>query len=120
MDLYATLAELRRLDGLDDAERFEDATLLEARDFAVERVTVYCGQEWSLDNPPPVAIRWAVRTIARQWVTDLDARLPDRATSLISEFGTQQLAQAGGPWRPVSLPEVNAVLNAHRVRPPFG
>ncbi len=120
MDLYATLAELRGLDGLDNTDRYDDDTLLEARAFAVERVTVYCGQAWTVENPPPVAIRWAVRTIARQWVTDLDARLPDRATSLVSEFGTQNLAQAGGPWRPVSLPEVNAVLNAHRVRPPFG
>jgi hypothetical protein len=120
VDLFATLAELRRLDGLDNTDRFEDATLLEARDYAVERVTEYTGQSWSMDNPPPVAIRWAVRTIARQWVTDLDARLPDRATSVISEFGTQNLAQAGGSWRPVSLPEVNAVLNAHRIRAPFG
>lgn len=120
MDIFATLAELRRLDGLDNTDRYSDDTLLEGRDFAVERVTEYTGQTWSLTAPPPVAIRWAVRTIARQWVTDLDARMPDRATSVISEFGTQNLAQAGGPWRPTSLPEVNAVLNAHRVRPPFG
>ncbi|MEO6089283.1 MAG: hypothetical protein ABIQ18_39840 [Umezawaea sp.] len=120
LDVYATLAELRRLDGLDNTDRFDDATLIEARAVAVERVELYTGVAWSQERPPPVSIRWAVRTVARQWVTDLDARLPDRATSIVSEFGTQNLAQAGGPWRPTSLPEVNAVLNSYRARPPFG
>jgi hypothetical protein len=120
LDLFATLAEMRRLDGLDNPDRYSDETLFEGRAVAVERVEEYTGQTWTLTAPPPVSIRWAVRTIARQWVTDLDSRLPDRATQLISEFGTQNLAQAGGAWRPTSLPEVNAVLNAYRVRPPFG
>ncbi|MCP3800195.1 hypothetical protein NLX83_13095 [Allokutzneria sp. A3M-2-11 16] len=120
LDLYATLPELRRLDGLGDATLFPDSDLIDGRAFAVEKVQDYTGMRWGATNPPPVSIRWAVRTLARQYLTDLHARLPDRATSLVSEFGQTNLAQAGGVWRPTSLPEVNAVLNAYRERAPFG
>jgi hypothetical protein len=47
------------------------------------------------------------------------SRIPDRALQLQSEFGSIQLAQAGGNWRPTSLPEVNARLNSYRARLPF-
>lgn len=120
MNLYATLPELRRLDGLGDTELFSDDDLTEARSFAVERVEDYTGVSWSATNPPPVSIRWAVRTIARQWLVDLHSRIPDRATSMVSEFGQTNLAQADRPWKPTSLPEVNAVLNGYRERAPFG
>ncbi|MBM7770631.1 hypothetical protein JOD54_000835 [Actinokineospora baliensis] len=120
MEQYATVAELRRLDGLGELDLFPDETLAEARAFAVEAVEDYTGGAWTTQAPPPVAIRWAVRTIARQWCVDLHSRIPDRATAVTTEFGQTTLAQAGGPWRPTSLPEVNAVLNRWRSRAPFG
>jgi len=116
---YATVDEIRALDGLDDASLFPDELLSEAVDFAVETVEVYCGRKWdSVDNPTPETIRWCVRTLARQYVLDHVSRIPDRALQLQSEFGSIQLAQAGGNWRPTSLPEVNAKLNLYRVRLP--
>ncbi|QAX94994.1 hypothetical protein SEA_SEBASTISAURUS_6 [Streptomyces phage Sebastisaurus] len=117
---YADIAELRALDGLEDSALFSDALLSEAIDFAVETVEVYCGQTWdTVDNPTPETIRWCVRTIARQYVLDHVSRIPDRALQLQSEFGSIQLAQAGGSFRPTSLPEVNAKLNLYRARLPF-
>ncbi|MEV7467200.1 hypothetical protein OG879_31380 [Streptomyces caniferus] len=117
---YATVDEIRALDGLDDASLFPDELLSEAVDFAVETVEVYCGRKWdTVDNPTPETIRWCVRTLARQYVLDHVSRIPDRALQLQSEFGSIQLAQAGGNWRPTSLPEVNAKLNLYRVRLPF-
>ncbi|WP_330174554.1 hypothetical protein OG875_13970 [Streptomyces sp. NBC_01498] len=116
---YATVAELRELDGLDDTALFPDATLSEAIDYAVETVENYCGRRWEGVDAAPETIRWCVRRIARQYVLDLVSRVPDRALQLQSEFGSIQLAQAGGDWRPTSLPEVNAQLNRYRVRLPF-
>jgi hypothetical protein len=117
---YATIDELRALDGLDDASLFPDELLSEGIDFAVETVEIYCGQKWdTAENPTPETIRWCVRTLARQYVLDHVSRIPDRALQLQSEFGSIQLAQAGGNWRPTSLPEVNAKLNLYRVRLPF-
>ncbi|MER7688366.1 hypothetical protein [Streptomyces sp. NPDC097610] len=117
---YATIEELRKLDGLDDVALFTDELLSEAIDFSVETVEVYCGQRWdTVDNPTPETIRWCVRTLARQYVLDHVSRIPDRALQLQSEFGSIQLAQAGGQWRPTSLPEVNSKLNLYRVRLPF-
>jgi hypothetical protein len=117
---YATIDELRALDGLDDASLFPDELLSEGIDFAVETVEIYCGQKWdTAENPTPETIRWCVRTLARQYVLDHVSRIPDRALQLQSEFGSIQLAQAGGNWRPTSLPEVNAKLNLYRARLPF-
>ncbi|MEU8791556.1 hypothetical protein [Streptomyces sp. NPDC048643] len=117
---YATIDELRALDGLDDASLFSDELLSDAVSFAVETVEVYCGQRWdTVENPTPETIRWCVRTLARQYVLDTVSRIPDRALQLQSEFGSIQLAQAGGNWRPTSLPEVNAKLNMYRARLPF-
>ncbi|MFE2245254.1 hypothetical protein [Streptomyces lavendulae] len=117
---YATVEELRALDGMEDVALFKDELLSEAIDFAVETAEVYCGQKWdTVENPTPEVIRWCVRTIARQYVLDTVSRIPDRALQLQSEFGSIQLAQAGGSWRPTSLPEVNAKLNLYRARLPF-
>ena len=69
-------------------------------------------------EPTPVEIRWAARTLARQYVLDLVSRVPDRALQIQSDFGQITLAQAGAVTRPSSLPDVNAVLNRHRHRPP--
>ncbi|MFF4408120.1 hypothetical protein [Streptomyces sp. NPDC001404] len=116
---YATVPELRALDALDDAGTFPDHTLTAAIAYAVETVETYTGRTWNDQDPAPETIRWCVRTLARQWCLDLVSRIPDRALQLQSEFGSVQLAQAGGPWRPTSLPEVNAQLNRYRVRVPF-
>ncbi|GGM48473.1 hypothetical protein GCM10012275_19290 [Longimycelium tulufanense] len=113
---YATVADLRALDGLNDEYVYPDAVLSEAIAFAVETVTEYCGQDW---EAPPVAIRWAVRTIARQWCIDLHSRIPDRSLQVNTDYGQVTLAQPGGPFRPTSLPEVNAVLSRYRIRSPF-
>ncbi|MFH9802818.1 hypothetical protein ACH4M0_11330 [Streptomyces albidoflavus] len=117
---YATIEELRALDGMEDSSLFSDELLSDGIDFAVETVEVYCGRKWdSAECPTPETIRWCVRTIARQFVLDTVSRIPDRALQLQSEFGSIQLAQAGGNWRPTSLPEVNAKLNLYRARLPF-
>lgn len=176
---YATLAEVRALDGLEDVGVYPDALLTEGITWATELVNEYCGplevstitvrlapypdrsgavwvgvpglravtaatgdgtaldvSAWKVDpdgwvypsvavghyytlaltlsagvyDTAPAAMKWAVRTLARQYVLDLTARTPDRATSVQTEVGTIQLAQAGGPGRPTSLPDVNAVL----------
>lgn len=65
----------------------------------------------------PEGVKWAARTLARQYVLDLRSRTPDRATSVQTEMGTIQMAQAGGPGRPTSLPDVNAVLNRYGAKP---
>tara|TARA_R110000744_G_scaffold78022_2_gene154011 strand:- start:689 stop:1267 length:579 start_codon:yes stop_codon:yes gene_type:complete len=67
---------------------------------------------------PPDGIAWCALTIARQHILDQVSRIPDRALSVANEFGNIMLAQAGGFWRPTNLPDVNAVLNRHRHRPP--
>jgi hypothetical protein len=66
----------------------------------------------------PDGIAWCALTIARQHILDQVSRIPDRALSVANEFGNIMLAQAGGHWRPTNLPDVNAVLNRHRHRPP--
>ena len=116
---YATVAEVRALDGMEDVALFTDQTLSDALGYAVETVETYTGRKWEGTDAPPETIRWCVRTLARQYCLDLVSRIPDRALQLQSEFGSIQLAQAGGDWRPTSLPEVNAQLNRYRVRLPF-
>lgn len=116
---YATLAEIRALDGIEDVSLFPDETLSDALAYAVETVESYTGRRWEGTEVPPETIRWCVRTLARQYCLDLVSRIPDRALQMQNEFGSVQLAQAGGTWRPTSLPEVNAQLNRYRVRLPF-
>jgi hypothetical protein len=65
---------------------------------------------------PPEDIKWAARTLARQWMLDLHNRLPDRSIQMANEYGQFVLAQSGGPGRPTSLPDVNTVLNANKHR----
>ena len=117
---YATIDEVRALDGLDDTSLFPDDVLSDAIDYAVETIESYCGRSWgSVDTPVPATIAWCARAIARQFCLDLVSRVPDRALQLQTEFGSINLAQAGGNWRPTSLPEVNAHLNRYRARLPF-
>lgn len=64
------------------------------------------------------AIKWVALTLARQHILDQVSRIPDRALSVVNEFGNIMLAQAGAPWRPTNLPDINAVLNRNRHRAP--
>ncbi|MFE9256502.1 hypothetical protein [Streptomyces sp. NPDC006879] len=116
---YATVEEVRALDGMEDVSLFSNETLTDAISYAIETVETYCGRKWEGTDAPPETIRWCVRTLARQYCLDLVSRVPDRALQLQGEYGSIQLAQAGGTWRPTSLPEVNAHLNRYRVRLPF-
>lgn len=186
---YATISEVRALDGLDDADAYPDAVIQEAIDLATEDIDGYTGATWEakpfqvtveangrstlvvpvlfirtltavtidgeevdasgwvvydhgeIHRPdgyfsgyqvtiegtagvtqchrcyvasPCDPIRWATRTLAGQYAKDLTSRIPDRALQVQSDFGSIQLAQAGGPDRPTSLPEVNARLKRHR------
>lgn len=63
---------------------------------------------------PPDDIAWCARTLARYYCVELFNRMPDRATAVQNEYGTVNMAMAGGPGRPTGLPDVNAVLNRYR------
>ncbi len=63
---------------------------------------------------PPDDIAWCARTLARYYCVELFNRLPDRSTAIQNEYGTVNLAMAGGQGRPTALPDVNAILNRYR------
>jgi hypothetical protein len=65
----------------------------------------------------PEDIKWACRTMARQWLLDLHSRTPDRSIQMANEFGQFVMAQSGGQGRPTSLPDVNTVLNQNKHKP---
>jgi hypothetical protein len=182
---YATVAEVRALDGLADVTVYPDATLQQGIDYATALIDGYCGTSFeaksftvTLDGnsnaailtpimfirtitsvtvdgisvnvanvygrsegyvvrkdgdlfdysdyganvvisgtagvttTPPEEIKWAARTIARDYCLSLHSRIPSRALTIQNEFGQVEVrAQAGGPGRPTALPDVNAVLN---------
>lgn len=187
---YATIAELRALDGLADVVVFPDATLQQGIDYATTLIDGYCGtsfeaktfnvtkdgnnsvslyvgvlfirsltsvtvdgvaqtpsdivarpegvvvhkngvftwQPWGqnvnvqgtagVTTTPAEDIKWACRTIARQWCLELHSRIPSRAINVTNEMGNFEVrAQAGGQGRPTSLPDVNAVLNRNKHKP---
>lgn len=67
---------------------------------------------------PSERIKWAARTIARDYALNLHSRIPSRALGVTNELGQFEVqAQAGGPGRPTALPAVNAVLNANKHKP---
>lgn len=192
---YATVAEVRALDGLADVTVYPDATLQDGIDWATELIDDYCGtsfeykafsvtrdgngrsristevlfirtitsvtvdgaaqavgdfvgrsdglvvwktgffpaQPWGENvviagtagatTAADKRIRWACRTLARQWCLELHSRIPSRALQVSNELGQFEVrAQAGGPGRPTSLPDVNAVLNhpSHKHKPGTG
>jgi hypothetical protein len=188
---YATVAEVRALEGLADTTVYPDATLQQGIDFATGLIDSYCGTSFeaksfsvTLDGnsnfvlptgvlfirtitavtindvaeppgnyygrssglvvrgdgglfpysmfganviiagtagvteTPSTEIKWAARTIARQYALDLHSRIPSRALTIQSESGKIEFrAQAGGQGRPTSLPDVNAVLNRNKHKP---
>jgi hypothetical protein len=62
-------------------------------------------------------IRWASRSIARNWTLNQESRLADRALNLTTPEGSFEVrAQAGAPGRSTNLPDVNVVLNRHNHR----
>jgi hypothetical protein len=63
-------------------------------------------------------IKWACRTIARDYCLNLHSRIPSRALTVSNDLGQIEVrAQAGGPGRPTNMPDVNAVLNANKHKP---
>lgn len=64
---------------------------------------------------PPEDLRQAFMTYVRYLVLDTTSRIPDRASSYSTEFGTFQLVTAGF-LRPTGLPEIDVVLNEHSHR----
>lgn len=61
----------------------------------------------------PVDIAWAARTLARQYVLDLESKVPKRELTAGEGGGFGPIAHAGGRMRPTNLPDVNAVLGRH-------
>jgi hypothetical protein len=187
---YATIAELRALDGLADAAVYSDPTLQQGIDYATDLIDGYCGtsfeakpfnvtkdgnnsislyvgvlflrsltsvtvdgvaqtlgdivyrpegvivhkngfftwQPWGqnivvqgtagVTTTPTEEIKWAARTIARDFCLNLHTRIPSRALTLTNDLGQIEVrAQAGGPGRPTNLPDVNAVLNRNKHKP---
>lgn len=78
---------------------------------------VVVNYEAGVVKTPPGDIAWAAQTLARYFLLEMLSRIPERATSIASEFGNIQLAQPGMN-RPTDLPSVNTVLNRHRHRAP--
>jgi hypothetical protein len=66
---------------------------------------------------PDEDIKWAARTIARQYALSLHNRVDGRALQVSNDTGTFILAQPGAQGRPTELPAVNAVLNANKHKP---
>jgi hypothetical protein len=64
---------------------------------------------------PPEDLRLAFLTYVRYLILDTTSRIPDRASSYSTDFGTFQLVTAGFN-RPTGLPEIDAVLNEHNHR----
>lgn len=185
--VYATVADIRALDGLSDTAVYPDATLTSGIAFATDLIDDYCGTSFEakafsvtrdgtgridlylgvlfvasltsvlidgssvpvgsfLARPegvlvrtdgiftpslyglnvivagtagatatPAEEIKWAARTIARQYALELHSRIPSRALQVSNELGQFEMrAQAGGQGRPTSLPDVNAVLNRNK------
>jgi len=65
----------------------------------------------------PEDIAYAARTIARQYALDQISRVEDRAVMLTTEMGTLRLSQPGSKY-PTGMPQVDAILNRRRHRPP--
>jgi hypothetical protein len=188
---YATVAEVRALDGLSDTIVYPDATLQQGIDYATGLIDAHCGTSFeaksfsvTLDGTsnyalgtgvmfirsitavsvdgvaqsvvnfmgrrdgyvvrtdgevfafspwgynvvisgtagvtptPSEEIKWAARTIARDYCLNPHSRIPSRALTIQNEFGTVEVrAQAGGQGRPTALPDVNAVLNRNKHKP---
>lgn len=64
---------------------------------------------------PTEDLRMAFLQYVRYLVLDTTSRIPDRASSYSTEFGTFQLVTAGFN-RPTGLPEIDAILNQHSHR----
>lgn len=67
-------------------------------------------------DSPPADLKQAFLTYVRYLLLDTTSRIPDRASTLSTDFGTMQLVTAGFQ-RPTGLPDVDAVLNdrSHRI-----
>lgn len=64
----------------------------------------------------PADIAWCARTLARQYVLELNSKVPKRELTGGESSGFGLMAQAGGIGRPTNLPDVNARLARNRHR----
>lgn len=64
---------------------------------------------------PTEDLRMAFLQYVRYLILDTTSRIPDRASSYSTEFGTFQLVTAGFN-RPTGLPEIDSILNEHSHR----
>ena len=100
---------------------FEDGTMTRKSDtwtYTTPGNKVIIEYEHGIAATAPEDIRWAARTLARYHLLEQLSRIPDRATSINSEFGQIVLSQPGGLNRPTPLNDVNVILNRHRHRGP--
>lgn len=67
----------------------------------------------------PADLRRAFLVYVRYLVLYANSRIPDRATSMQTDFGMFQIGQADGFNKPTGLPEVDAVLRRYGVREPI-
>lgn len=81
--------------------------------FSVGRRNVAVSYEHGLDRPPADLVRAALTAVRWRLLTDASQKIPDRAISLVNEFGNVQMAVPGTD-RPSGIPEVDAVLNRFR------
>ncbi len=73
--------------------------------------------EAGVSKTPPEPISFVAKSLARHTLLELISRIPDRSTSLSTEFGNIQIAQPGMN-RPTGIPDLDTILNRYRHRAP--
>ncbi len=70
------------------------------------------------ENAMPADLRLALKRYVRYLVLNTNARIPDRATALTTEFGTYRLGQATAWERPTGISEIDSVIQRYGFRVP--
>lgn len=84
---------------------------------AIEIAEAFCNR--SFDRVCPVAVSDALSVMVEDRIAGQYSRVPDRATSVITDTGSYSVGQANwGRDRPTGLGDVDATLNAFRIDPP--
>jgi hypothetical protein len=73
--------------------------------------------EAGVGKTPPEPISFVAKSLARHTMLELISRIPDRSTSLSTEFGNIQISQPGMN-RPTGIPDLDTILNRYRYRAP--
>lgn len=85
--------------------------------FGIGRRNIVVAYEYGYDAAPEQLRRAALTAIRYRLLTDESQQIPDRATSLVNEFGNIVLSQPGEK-RATGIPEVDAVLERLSERTP--